>query len=174
MNIDSVKSVCIDGTDARFYREEYRTNEICSGCAGHGCKHQNDPRKVVLRVSRHPLDETRMARFREQFGDDVIVATEDISYGDDPVATVKKLIGRAEAICSQSGQTVAVEAAGPEAVLMALVQSLGVPVIRPVFRRDGDRVAVVGRDANGRDMFEVERYEALTIEQRPALVGKQL
>ena len=84
---------------------------------------------------------------------------------------VKTLVDSVE---SEGRDVVAVEAAGPEPVLIALVQGLSVPVLRPVFRRDGGRVVVVGKDAGGRDIFDVERYERLDVEMRPAIVGKPL
>ncbi len=121
---------------------------------------------TIVRIGRHAATDSHIAALRAAFGSNVeITQPQDVPYGNDPVAAVKAALDGWHNVA-------AVEAAGPEPVLIALVQGLGVPVIRPVFRRNGDRVAVVGQDANGRDIFEVERYDALAIENRPTIVGR--
>jgi hypothetical protein len=123
---------------------------------------------TVLRVGRHEATESHTNALRAAYGEDVkITPPLDVQYGSDPVAAVQAVIDRHEDVA-------AVEASGPEPVLMKLVEGLTIPVIRPVFRREGSRVVVVGKDASGRDIFDVERYETLAIENRPSLVGKSI
>jgi|SRR3989338_1641141 len=148
-------------------RPDWSREEICDNCGGRG----KIPRRVVVRVSRHPDTGSHWAAVRAVYGEEISLRTKDFPYGDDPVAAVKTLVDSVE---SEGRDVVAVEAAGPEPVLIALVQGLSVPVLRPVFRRDGGRVVVVGKDAGGRDIFDVERYERLDVEMRPAIVGKPL
>ena len=140
-------------------------DEICDNCGGSG----RIPHRVVLRVSRHDATQSHWDAIRAVYGEEITLRTKDAPYGDDPVVTVKALV---ESVEAEGREVVAVEAAGPESVLIALVQGLSVPVLRPVFRRDGSRVVVVGKDAGGRDIFEVERYERLGVEMRPSIIGR--
>lgn len=137
---------------------------------------EGEDASIILRVSRHEATPSHVAALEAAFGDDISVITEDVPYGDDPVAAVQAVIDRLQLPddFDQEDEVVAVEAAGPEPVLQALVEGLDVPVIRPVFRRENGRVVVVGKDASGRDIFDVERYERLAVEVRPTLVGKPL
>jgi len=134
--------------------------------------------QAVLRISRHEETDSHIRALQQVFGADVEVITNDLVYGDDPVGIVAELIeklGSFDFDTNTTYEVIAVEAAGPELVLQALVEGLEVPIIRPVFRREENgRVAVVGKDANGRDIFDVERYEQLVVEMRPSLVGKSL
>lgn len=112
----------------------------------------------VLRITRHPADAAREAFLRKVFGDDVQIVTEDLPYGEDPVAAVAERIRQLEDV-------VAVEAIAPFPLLMKLVDGgrrLGVPLIRSEFARDGSgRAVVVGKDANGRDLLAFDRYVEL-------------
>lgn len=128
---------------------------------------------TILRITRHPLTDERNDWLRRHFGNDIAVVTEDVVYGDDPVAAVVLVIER----CAHP--VLAVEAMGPEPKLIELANGLAersIPLIRPVYRRDPKtgRVVVTGQDEAGRDVFAFERYEAVTVETRPALVGKPL
>ncbi|MBP9749581.1 MAG: hypothetical protein KBD21_02530 [Candidatus Pacebacteria bacterium] len=120
--------------------------------------------QIVIRITRHDLDEDRAAYLRAVYGDDVAVVTEDIRYGDDPVAEVRALVERVEA--TEGGKVVAVEAQAPFPVLMRLVdqarRQLGVPLIRAQFARDeGGRAIVTGQDSGGRDLLKFAYYEEL-------------
>jgi hypothetical protein len=127
---------------------------------------------TVVRISRHKLTDSHTAALKAAFGEGVeVTPPTDAHYGDDPVAAVQAVIDR---FASADTTIVAVEAAGPEPVLMALIEGLSVPVVKPVFRREGSRVVVAGKDDAGRDIFEVERYERLTIEVRPTVVGASI
>jgi len=127
---------------------------------------------TVVRISRHKLTASHTAALKAAFGEEVeVTPPTDACYGDDPVAAVQAVI---DSFVSAGTTIVAVEAAGPEPVLMALIKGLSVPVIRPVFRREGNRVVVAGQDDAGRDIFEVTHYERLTIEVRPTIVGELL
>jgi len=124
---------------------------------------------IVVRIGRHDVTDSHVAALKAAFGEGMeITPPADVRYGDDPVAAVQAVIDR---FARPDATITAVEAAGPDSVLQALIKGLAVPVIRPVFRRDGNRVVVTGQDAAGRDIFEVERYERLTIEIRPTVVG---
>lgn len=119
---------------------------------------------VVLRITRHALDEERMTFLRDVFGNDLLVVTEDIRYGDNPVANVSALIERTE----QEGddrKVIALEAQAPFPVLVKLVDAklaLGVDLIRAQFARDeGGRAIVRGQDAGGRDILAFSHYEKL-------------
>lgn len=121
-------------------------------------------KSIVVRITRHPMDEDRAAYLRDVYGDVVAVVTEDIRYGDDPVAEVRALIERVEA--DHDGKVVAVEAQAPFPVLMRLVdqarRQLGVALIRAQFARDeGGRAIVVGQDESGRDLLKFSHYEEL-------------
>jgi len=115
--------------------------------------------RTVIRVTRHPLNDAREAFLKGIYGDDVRVVTEDVSYGDDPIAAVKELIERI------GGEVTAIEAQAPLPVLMKLVdrsRDLGVTLIRAQFERDkGGRAIVVGKDDKGRDLLKFSHYEEL-------------
>lgn len=115
-----------------------------------------------FRITRHPLDTGREAFLKAVYGNDVKVVTEDIPYGDDPVAAVRSLIERTE---TDDQKVVAVEAQAPFPALMKLVdrrRDLGVALIRAQFERDGDgRAIVVGKDDKGRDLLKFSHYEEL-------------
>ena len=119
--------------------------------------------KIVVRITRHPIDDDRTAYLRDVYGDNVAIVTDDIRYGDDPVAAVGDLIARVEA--DHDGKVVAVEAQAPFPALMRLVDSrrqLGVALIRAQFERDeGGRAIVVGQDSGGRDLLKFSHYEEL-------------
>lgn len=129
---------------------------------------------IVLRITRHPLDDEREAFLRQVFGDGLQVITDDVPYGDDPIAAVKALIERYQ---TGDNRVVALEAQAPFPVLMRLVDRRGdfggggVAVIRAQFKRDADgRNLVVGKEANGRDKFAFSHYEELmriVFETRP-------
>ncbi len=133
-------------------------------------------KNVVLRITRHPLTEDREVSLRSVYGKDVRVVTEDIPYGSDPIAAVRALVERAEV---DGGKVVAVEAVGPEHVLLQLVEGLaddGIIVIRQVYKRDPEtgRVIVTGKDERGRDILAFDCYEAVKVEVRKTLVGRTL
>lgn len=117
---------------------------------------------VVLRLTRHPADEARINFLKEVFGNHVEVITEDIPYGNDPVAEVQTLIGR---LCTDDKPVIAIEAIAPFPVLMTLVgarRQLGVPLIRVQFARDeSGRAIVAGKDHEGRDILTFSHYEEL-------------
>jgi hypothetical protein len=117
----------------------------------------------IIRISRHPLTEEREAFLRSVFGDDLMVVTEDIRYGDDPVGAVKALIEQVEA--DHNSKVVAVEAQAPFPVTMKLVDArrdMGVRLIRAQFMRDDfGRAIVVGQDERGRDVLKFSHYEEL-------------
>jgi len=132
----------------------------------------NDKKSIVIRIGRHVATQLHIVALKAAFGEGVeVTPPTDARYGDDPVAAVQAVI---DSFAAPDTTIAAVEAAGPEPVLMALIKGLSVPVIRPVFRREGNRVVVIGQDAAGRDIFEVERYERLAIEVRPTIVGELL
>ncbi|MGC9602447.1 MAG: hypothetical protein ABSE76_01750 [Minisyncoccia bacterium] len=118
--------------------------------------------QTVLRITRHPADADRTAFLKAIYGDDTNIVTEDIPYGDDPVASVRSLIERTE---SNGDKVVAVEAQAPFPVLMKLVDrrhDLGVAFIRTQFERDASgRAIVVGKDESGRDLLKFSHYEEL-------------
>ncbi len=130
--------------------------------------------KIVYRNVRHPATPDRMEWLQRHFGvtsQDIV--TQDVPYGSDPVAAVMAVIN------NLSGDVVAVEAGGPEPVMIALAEGLamkGIVLIRQVYQRDPvtGRVVVTGQDESGRDIFAFDRYEAVEIEVRKALVGKPL
>lgn len=150
------------------------------GCplCGYSSDEENEDvtrKALIFRVSRHEATDSHVRALKQAFGEDFEIITEDHQYGDNPLQTVARLIREIEYPNGEvGGKIIAVEAAGPEQVLQALVEGLEVPVIRPVFRRDGGRAVVVGKDAGGRDIFDVERYERLVVEMRPAIAGKPL
>lgn len=117
---------------------------------------------IIIRITRHPLDADREQFLRSVYGDDVKVVTEDIPYGDDPVASVKALIERHQ---TDDSKVVAVEAQAPLPVLIKLVdrrRDLGIALIRAQFERDaGGRAIVVGKDESGRDLLKFSHYEEL-------------
>ena len=126
---------------------------------------------IIIRITRHPLDTAREAFLRSVFGGDLTVVTDDIRYGDDPVAAVQALIARAEA---DGGKVVALEAQAPFPVLLKLVdrrRDLGVALVRAQFERDEfGRAIVVGQDKGGRDLLKFSHYEELVrieFETRP-------
>jgi hypothetical protein len=138
-------------------------------------KQGRGPRKgtmpIVVRITRHPLDSDRFVYLKSVYGDGVCVITEDIPYGNDPVAAVRALIERTE---TGGDKVVAVEAQAPPPALMKLVDrrhELGVDLIRAQFERDGSgRAIVVGQDESGRDLLKFSRYEELlqiVFETRP-------
>ncbi len=117
---------------------------------------------TVVRITRHPADDDRIDFLKEIYGADVNIVTDDIPYGDDPVASVKALIER-----YQTGGTkvVAVEAQAPFPVLMKLIENrnkLNVTIIRAQFKRNDDgRALVTGKDKEGRDILKFSHYEEL-------------
>lgn len=117
---------------------------------------------IVVRITRHPLDVDREQFLKNVFGNDVRVVTEDIRYGDDPMAAVRELISRVEA---GGGKVAAIEAQAPMPITIALVNNrrdLGVKIIRADFDRDaGGRAIVCGKDASGRDLLKFSHYEEL-------------
>ncbi len=120
-------------------------------------------KKTVLRITRHPIDCDRAAYLCHVYGDDVAIVTDDIQYGDDPVAAVKELVATVEA--KEGGKVVALEAQAPFPVTMKLVdrrRDLGVALIRAQFARDeGGRAIVSGKDESGRDLLKFSHYEEL-------------
>jgi len=116
---------------------------------------------VVLRITRHDLDADRTGFLKVVYGD-VSIVTEDVPYGDDPVAAVRALI---ESYQIDDQKVVAVEPQAPFPVLMKLVEhrrDLGVALIRAQFERDaGGRAIVVGKDESGRDLLKFSHYEEL-------------
>ena len=118
--------------------------------------------KIVVRITRHPLDADRLAFLKCVFGDELEVVTKDIPYGDDPVAAVRSLIEHYE---TDGSKVVAVEAQAPFPALIKLVdnrRNLGVALIRAQFERDGSgRAIVVGKDESGRDLLKFSHYEEL-------------
>jgi len=117
---------------------------------------------TVVRITRHPVDGPRLEYLRDVYGDDVEVITNDILYGGDPVAAVKKLIVSIE---TDGCEVVAVEAQAPFPVTMKLVdgrRDLGVALIRAQFERGEDgRAIVVGQDESGRDLLKFSHYEEM-------------
>ena len=117
---------------------------------------------IVIRITRHPVDADRAAFLKTIFGDDVMIITEDIPYGDDPTTVVRSLIERHE---STENKVAAVEAQAPFHVLMKLVdnrRTLNVALIRAQFERDGNgRAIVMGKDESGRDLLKFSHYEVL-------------
>lgn len=117
---------------------------------------------IIIRITRHELDADREQFLKAVYGSDVRVVTDDIPYGDDPVAAVKALIERTE---TDGDKVVAVEAQAPFPALMKLVdrrRDLGVALIRAQFERDGGgRAIVVGKDDKGRDLLKFSHYEEL-------------
>lgn len=130
------------------------------------------PTPIFIRITRHPLDDAREAFVKNVFGDDLRVVTEDIRYGDDPVAAVLALITSVEA--KEDGKVVALEAQAPFPVLLKLVDNrrvLGIPLVRVQFERDEfGRAIVTGQDEGGRDILAFSHYEELVrieFETRP-------
>ncbi|MDP2638930.1 MAG: hypothetical protein Q8P06_02060 [Candidatus Azambacteria bacterium] len=119
-------------------------------------------KNTVIRITRHPLDADREQFLKSVFGDDVCVVTEDIRYGDDPIAAVKELIASTE---TDGRKVVAIEAQAPFPVTIKLVdqrRDLGVALIRAQFERSEDgRAIVVGKDDKGRDLLKFSHYEEL-------------
>lgn len=117
-------------------------------------------KEVVLRITRHPLDTDREAFLKGVYGFGLRIVTEDIPYGDDPVATVRALIERTEA---GNANVVAVEAQAPFPVLIRLVDArFSIPLIRAAFERGPDGRAIVsGKDERGRDLLKFSHYEEL-------------
>lgn len=119
-------------------------------------------KKIVIRITRHPLDNDRLDFLKAVFGDDVEIVEQDIAYGDDPVATVKALIER---LTTAGEEVVAVESIAPFPVLIKLVDArrdLGVKLIRAQFARGEDgRAVVTGQDEKGRDILKFSHYEEL-------------
>ena len=117
---------------------------------------------IVVRITRHPADADRTNFLKIIFGDDTNIVTEDILYGDDPIAAVRSIIERTE---SNGNKVVAVEAQAPFPVLMRLVdrrRDLGITLIRAQFERDGGgRAIVIGKDESGRDLLKFSHYEEL-------------
>lgn len=118
---------------------------------------------IVVRITRHPLDDSRHAFLKRVYGNDVCVITDDIRYGDDAVAAVLDLIEKVE---HEAGdKVVAVEAQAPFPALIRLVENrrdLGVALIRAQFERDdGGRAIVTGKDEGGRDLLKFSHYEEL-------------
>lgn len=118
--------------------------------------------KTVLRITRHPADADRETFLRSVYGDDVAIVTDDIPYGDDPIAAVKELIERTE---TDGHKVVAIEAQAPFPVTMKLVdqrRDLGVALIRAQFERgENGRAIVVGQDESGRDLLKFSHYEEM-------------
>jgi hypothetical protein len=118
--------------------------------------------KIVLRITRHPLDSARMSFLRRVYGNDILVITEDMEYGADPVEALRSLLKQ---VMVSGDSVVAVEAQAPFPVLMRLVEArreLGVTFIRAQFERDaGGRAIVVGKDESGRDLLKFSHYEEL-------------
>ncbi len=115
--------------------------------------------KAVLRITRHELDEGRLAALKDAFGDDVRVVTEDVRFGDDPVAAIRTAM-------DELGDVVAIELVAPFPVLMKIVDGRrrldDVPILRAQFRRGQDgRAVVAGQDASGRDILAFSHYEEL-------------
>ncbi|MFA5744628.1 MAG: hypothetical protein WC887_00175 [Candidatus Paceibacterota bacterium] len=119
--------------------------------------------KVLVRITRHPLDAAREAFLKGVFGSDLKVVTDDIRYGDDAVTSVKELIQKVES--ETDGKVVAVEAQAPFPTLIRLVDrqcNLGAVLIRAEFERDeSGRAIVVGKDESGRDLLKFSHYEVL-------------
>jgi len=117
---------------------------------------------VVLRITRHSADEDRLAAFRAAYGSDVVIADEDMRYGDNPVAAVLEAIARHS---TDYHRVVAVEAIGPFTVVEQLVrerQQLNVDLLRAEFARgENGRAVVVGKDAQGRDILQFSHYVRL-------------
>jgi hypothetical protein len=119
--------------------------------------------KAVVRITRHPLDPAREAFLKGVYGDDLLVVTDDIRYGDNPVAAVCDLLDK---VADDTGcEVVALEAQAPFPVLLRLVDArrdLGVALIRAQFERDeGGRAIVSGKDESGRDLLKFSHYEEL-------------
>ena len=117
---------------------------------------------IIIRITRHPMDADRQAFLKAVYGDDVEIVTNDVRYGDDPVAAVKELIESTE---TDGQKVVAIEAQAPFPVTMKLVdrqRDLGVALIRAQFERDGGgRAIVVGQDESGRDLLKFSHYEEM-------------
>lgn len=116
--------------------------------------------KTVIRITRHPADESRINALRKHFGEDTQVITEDVPYGNDPVGAAMRLL-------QAHPGTVAIEVVAPVPVLAKLVQATGrelgdVLILRAEFRKGSDGRAIVeSKDENGRDVFGFSHYEVV-------------
>ncbi len=131
---------------------------------------------LIYRNVRHELPPDREKWLKDHFGLDVEFHTEDVPYKDNPVAAVMAVVARLEA---DGDRVIAIEAGGPESKLLPLSEGLaekGIPLIRQVYVRDeaSGRAKVIGKDDTGRDLFAFDRYEAVGVEVRKALVGRPL
>lgn len=112
---------------------------------------------TVLRVTRHPTTEERLAALQNIYGDDVRVVANDVKFFDDSVGAVKAAIEGIE------DEVVAVEAIASPPVLAKFLDrrfGLGIPLIRgELARGDDGRPLVVGEDENGRDILAFSHYE---------------
>jgi hypothetical protein len=119
-------------------------------------------KNTVVRITRHPIDSDREGFLRSVYGEDLEIVTNDIRYGDDPIASVKELIASTE---TDGCKVVAIEAQAPFPVTMKLVDNrrdLGVALIRAQFERGEDgRAIVVGQDESGRDLLKFSHYEEM-------------
>ncbi len=123
----------------------------------------------VIRITRHPADDARIAALRKHFGIDTQVIDDDVPYGDNPVNTVVGLL-------QKHGDVVAIEVVAPIPVLAKLTQAhreLGnVLILRAEFARGADgRAVVVSKGANDRDVFGFGHYEVV---ERVEVVTRKL
>lgn len=119
---------------------------------------------MVLRITRHSVDEDRARCLRKVYGSNVlIVSTDQVSFRGDAVGAVREAVERVET--TYSSRIVAIEAQAPIPVLIALLdrqQGIGIPLIRAEFKRDEQgRAFVYGRDDEGRDLLKFSHYNVL-------------
>jgi hypothetical protein len=108
--------------------------------------------RILLRLTRHELSKASEANVRRQMGDDINIITRDIKRGEDPLDIIKEL------------DPLWVDCVMPLEKLQGIMESTRPPLkfITAVYSRDEQgRVLSTEKDAQGRDIFEVEKYEWL-------------
>jgi hypothetical protein len=110
-----------------------------------------------VRISRHELSIQGQEWLEHKFPG-IEIVTQDIPYGDNPVAAVTTLLNSFDPT-----EVVAVELGAPIAVLARLLaakRDIPVPLVRQRFARDGEgRVLVSGQDESGRDILVFDGYD---------------
>ena len=123
---------------------------------------------VVIRITRHDLDKKREKALRKIYGKEVIITTIDRPFTDDPFSWIEREIGHEY---MNGYDVVAIEVQAPFETLSKIKDGLDfwnktnnddIHLIRSCFKREaGGRIAVIGKEDSGRDIFEFSHYEKI-------------
>lgn len=124
-----------------------------------GTNMTNQKPTVIGRVSRHPLSDAARNILESRFPEGIeIVELGDVPFGTTPRKNIL------DAITASGKNVELIEINAPIGVLIEIIGKLGeTQLIQQIFKTDtSGRKVVVGKDENGRDLFEPVGFKVIT------------